>query len=210
MSAYFRIHNTIMEIIMKRFIKSNSHLRIARFVLPEILAVVAIISAIPNNSYQKVKQKAYHAECTNNLTQIGQLLRMYVLENDSYPTAAFYPKDPEKGPDSIRTLLGGPKKLWTCPSLPDKLKNKGLTFVYNDTLGGKQNLRNPERKWVLIEFNCVSKNAPNPHAKGYNILFADGHIITTKRLPKKITNSQQVRLNNVYLKFRNIQLAMAN
>ncbi len=195
---------------MKYVTHSNRHLRIARFALPEILAVAAIISAIPSTSYQKVKQKAYHTECTNNLTQIGQLLRMYVLENDRYPAAAFYPKNPEKGADSIRVLLGGPKKLWTCPSLPDQLQSKGLTFVYNDALAGKRTLPKPEKKWVLIEFNCVSKKAPGPHNKGYNVLFADGHIITTKRLPKKITNSQQAQFDKACREFRNIQLAIAN
>ena len=167
--------------------------KVSRFVLTELLAVAAIIASLPSSSYQRVKQKTYQTECTNNLRQIGQLLRMYELENGYYPKASFYPKKPGSGEDSIRVQLGGPEQLWICPALPDKLKEKGLTFVYNDAIAGKSTLKNPSKKWVLIEFNCVSKNSPHPHPGGYNILFADGHVINSKRLPRKITSKQQAK-----------------
>ena len=47
---------------------------------------------------------------------------MHVLENDAFPEAAFYPDNPNKGGDNIRKILGGPKQLWTCPSLPRRFK----------------------------------------------------------------------------------------
>jgi len=187
--------------------RNHKSTKIQRFALIEILAVATIIAAMPSSSYQNVKKKAHQVTCTNNLTQIGQLLRMYELENDSYPKAAFYPKDPRKGDDSIRALLGGPDKLWTCPGLPDKLKEQGLTFVYNDAIGGKRSLANPSKKWVLIEFNCVSGKSPHPHPGGYNILFADGHVISSKRLPRKISSKQQAYINSSH---SDLEYASAN
>lgn len=163
--------------------------RIFGFTLTEILAVAAIVSSMPIGAYQRGKQKALQTKCMSNLQQIGQLLTMYVLENGEYPPAAFFPKNPSKGDDSIRSLLGGPKQLWVCPSLPGELQKKGLTFIYNDSLVGKSALENPDKKWVLIEMSCVSKGSPHPHPGGYNILFADGHILASKKLPKKITKT---------------------
>ena len=165
------------------------------FALTEVLAVAAIVSSVPLSSYQRATQKAYETECKHNLRQLGQMINAYYMENGYYPKASFYPKDPENGGESVKAIIGGPKLLWICPSLPGKLQEKGLTFVYNHGIAGKSSLKNPAKKWVLIEMNCVSKNAPHPHPGGYNILFADGHVISSKRLPKKITKAYQKQGN---------------
>ncbi len=165
--------------------KNNSRRRL--FSLVELVAVAAIVSGMPLGSYQRAQQKAVQTECVHNLSQLGQLLRMYVLENGHYPDAAFFPGDTVKGANSIRKLLGGPSQLWTCSALPEQLRKQGLTFVYNSEIAGKSSLKNPQKKWVLIEMTCVTNNVPPPHPNGYNILFADGHVITTKRLPNKVT-----------------------
>ncbi len=167
------------------------------FTLTELAAVTALVGAVPTASYVRVKRKALQTECYNNLRQVGQLITMYQLENGHFPKAAFYPKDPVKGADSIRKILGGNKRLWICPSMPDKLAEKGLTFVYNDSLSGARSVRNASKKWVLIEVTCVSKKAPAPHPGGYNILFADGHVITSKVLPKKITDAQKAQIRQL-------------
>ena len=167
--------------------KFRWHLR--RFTSVEILAVAAIIAAVPTSSFQKVHEHALELKCRNNLSQIGQFLQMYVIENDFYPKATFFPSDLGKGNDNISKLLEGPKRLWICPSLPGELADKGLTFVYNDRIAGKRTLKNPQKTWVLIEMTCTSEKAPHPHPGGYNILFADGHVVTSKRLPKKITSA---------------------
>ncbi len=175
---------------MKR-VKSWLTNRMRYFTLIEVIAVAAIVASVPMNSYQRAKEKAHETNCRNNLIQVGQLLRMYVLENGTFPKAAFYPQDAEKSDDSIRKIIGGPMEMWGCPSLPDVLGQKGLTYIYNDTLGGKSSFNNPEKKWVLIEMTCTDKNAPHPHPGGYNVLFADGHVIATKTLPTKITDAHK-------------------
>ena len=164
------------------------------FSLTEILAVAAILSTVGRTSYVKVKERGTQTQCMNNLRQVGQMLQMYHLSEGKYPDAAFYPKDPWNGNDSIRVILEGRNKnkgVWCCPALPGQLLNRGLTYVYNDGIAGKSRVRNPAKKWVMIEINCVSKNAPQPHPGGFNILFADGHVIAEKRLPRKITEAQQ-------------------
>jgi prepilin-type processing-associated H-X9-DG protein len=168
------------------------------FSVTEVLAVVTMISTIPMGAYVRAKEKGAETECASNLRQIGQALQIFVNENGEYPKAAFYPKEPKSGPDSIVTLLPEiPKEMWLCPGLPDALREKGLTFIYNDTLGGKKGFSDPGKKWVLIEINCVSASSPPPHPSGYNVLFADGHVITTRRLPSKITEAQQARLDEL-------------
>ncbi len=176
--------------------------RIMGFTVVEVIAVATMVGGVPMGAYTRAKSKAHQAECTSNLQQIGQLLQMYVMENGEYPRAAFFPANPRTDADSIRVMLSDiPEKMWLCPGLPDALHEKGLTFVYNDSLGGQRSLDNPDKKWVLIEMTCVSKKAPFAHPTGYNVLFASGRVITTNRLPSRITETQQARLEQLQRDF---------
>lgn len=197
--------------------------RLAGFTLVELMAVAAICSAIPSGKYIQVKQRATQSACQHNLRQAGLLITQYHLEHGHYPKAAFFPKDPLQGSDSIRVLVEGKaarpqrtrlpggvggqggalgmiatKSVWVCPALPDALRNKGLTFVYNDDIAGKRTVPNPSKTWVLIEMTCVSEKVPPPHPKGFNILFADGHVINTKHLPKKIKAAHKAELDRLW------------
>ena len=155
------------------------------FTLTEMMVVVGIMASIPNGSYDRVKKTAHATQCKNNLMQIGKLIQMYELEHGVLPNAAFYPKDPLNGADSIMRIVGGPKQMWQCPGLPDRLRERGLNFIYNDELAGKR-ANSASKQWLLIEMNCVSHKAPHAHPGGYNVLFADGRVITTPRLPRAI------------------------
>jgi len=184
---------------LRRFLNRRAALG---FTLTELLAVATMLGTVSSGTYMRAKEKGVETECKNNLQQIGQALVMYINENGEFPKAAFYPKDPIKGADSIRNMITGiPEQMWVCPSLPDALKKKGLGFVYNDELGGHKDFSDPGKKWVLIEINCVSASAPAPHPGGYNVLFADGHVITTRRLPNKITEAQQASLDKLEHQF---------
>lgn len=180
--------------------------KIARlFTLTEILAVSAIISSVPVTAYVLAKQKAAETECMNNMRQVGSAIVAYHLSNGEYPKAAFYPANPKTDANSIRVILSeeiNSEKVWVCPSMPDKLKEKGLTWVYNDTLGGKQSVKDSSKTWILIEFSCVSKSAPKPHPGGYNIVYADGHVETTDKLPEDITKNQQAMLEKLEKEFQ--------
>lgn len=171
----------------------------AGFTLTELAMVTALMSSIPTASYVKVKQRALQTKCVSNLRNIGQALMMYKMDEGCFPKAAFYPKRPTKDATSIRVMLAnqgaGDARLWCCPSMPDRLQKKGLTFVYNDALGGKNNASS--KTWVLIEFTCISKKAPPPHPSGYNILYADGSVRTTRKLPPEITKTRKAMIRKI-------------
>ncbi|OGV63348.1 MAG: hypothetical protein A3K19_29090 [Lentisphaerae bacterium RIFOXYB12_FULL_65_16] len=172
------------------------------FSLIELMAVTAIVTSIPAAQYAKAQQKAHQIECGSNLQQIGVSITAYQTGENKFPDAVFYPDKPFEDPKSICKILensgaGIPKEMWICPAAPDSLKQRGMTFVYNDSFAGRQSLPNPSKAWLLIEVNCVSKKVPPPHPQGYNILFADGHVMATNRLPASITSKQQASLEQL-------------
>lgn len=176
--------------------------RILGFSLTEIMAVSAIVTSIPAAQYARAKQKAHETACRNNLQQIGQIIEMYHMSEGYYPKAVFFPREPLTDPDSIVRILEDagynvPREMWICPAAPDALREKGLTFVYNDQFGGRTSLKKPSQAWLLIEINCVSRKVDMPHPAGYNVLCADGHVITTRTLPPDILRLQQAALDRV-------------
>lgn len=170
--------------ISKQFQSLKRRLR-KGFTLGELAVVTSLVAAAPAATYLKAKQKATETKCAQNLRQIGTALKMHEMNEGRFPKAAFYPKS-ATAKDSIMSVLAsegaGDKRLWTCPSLPDELQKKGLTFLYNDKLSGRSP-SNPSNTWVLIEFCCLSKKAPAPHPGGYNVLMADGSVQTMKSIP---------------------------
>jgi prepilin-type processing-associated H-X9-DG protein len=49
----------------------------------------------------------------------------------------------------------------------------------------------------MIEVNCVSNKVPPPHPAGYNILFADGHVVSSRQLPSSITSKQKASIEGL-------------
>jgi prepilin-type processing-associated H-X9-DG protein len=183
-------------------IKTRTNRWILAFSLTEVMVVSAIISSLPTSHFVRAKQLTLQTECMSNLKQIGLAIQMYYQTEGAYPKAAFFPEKPKESPDSIINILadgGGniPAQMWLCPAAPEKMQELGLTFVYNDTIGGRKSLKHPDKAWLMIELNCVSTSTPKPHPRGYNILFADGHVITSEDLPPSITAKQQSMLYNL-------------
>ncbi len=173
------------------------------FTVTELMAVATLVTGIGTDAYLRGQKKAYETECKSNLREVGKMIKMYQGSNGEYPDAAFYPKKPRKSSESIINVMknGGmsvPSEMWTCPAAPEKLKKKGLTFIYNDQFGGRQSLPKPAKAWLMIEVHCVSDKVPPPHPNGYNVLFADGHVITTKKLPRSITSKQEAALKRLW------------
>ncbi len=169
------------------------------FTLMEVMLVAAIVNSIPVSQYAKAKQAAYQSRCVSNLREIGKMIVMYQMTEGTYPAAVFYPNDAFKDPKSIVRILEDagynlPREMWVCPGAPPELAQRGLTFVYNERLGGRANLNAPDKAWLLIEVNCVSRRVPKPHPGGYNVLCADGHVVTTQQLPADLARIQQAAL----------------
>ena len=169
------------------------------FSLVEVMVVSAIVTSIPAAQYARAKQKAYEARCVMNLQQIGQMVTMFHDSEGKYPEAAFFPTDALTDPKSIITVMEAagyavPREMWVCPGAPPELVGRNLTFVYNDKYGGRAVLKAPNKAWLMVEVNCVSKSVPPPHPAGYNVLCADGHVVTTRQLPSDLVQLQQAAL----------------
>ena len=169
----------------------------AGFTVTELLMAVTIVTSVSSAAFVNVKDKAKQTQCQNNLKQIGMALRMHEMTNGKLPKSAFFPDDPKKGKDSIRVILKGyPAKLFKCPSAPEEIAKKGLTFVWNDKCSGKPSHRIKKSKetWLMMEVNAVSDKVPAPHPGGYNILYADMQTIKTeKELPKDLAKEVKAK-----------------
>ena len=152
------------------------------FGLIEVMTVTAIVSSLQTNSYQGVRDRAVAIKCQHNLKQIALVL----MTSGALPNAAFYPKgDPKSDPQSLRVLLKQiPGEMLVCPSMPAALKEKGLTFLWNDQLNGKSLLA--ARTWVLIEMSCLAEKPVAPHSGNFHILYTDGSVKSVSQPPKEI------------------------
>ncbi len=169
----------------------------AGFTATELLVVATIVGGVSSAAFVNVKDKAKQTECQNNLKQISMALRMHEMTSGKLPKADFFPDDPKKGKDSIRVILKGyPAKLFVCPSTPEEISKKGLTFLWNDKCSGKPShrIKKAGKTWLLIEINAVSDKVPAPHPGGYNILYADLQTVKAeKELPKDLAEGIETK-----------------
>jgi len=159
----------------------------AGFTLVELMAVTTIVTSLPLGAYRAVG-KAKEVFCHNNLSQIYQALTIFMIENnDRLPSACFYPENSTE-PKSIANILRpylGTKEVFICPSLPGQLKEKGITYIWNDQFNNQSpdHIPNNDQQWLMMEMTAVSEEIPPPHSSGYSILYLDGHIETKPRPP---------------------------
>ncbi|KPJ62695.1 MAG: hypothetical protein AMS15_03120 [Planctomycetes bacterium DG_23] len=159
------------------------------FTVAELLVVTTIITSAGTgaSSYKHAMDKAKQTACLHNLKQVALGLQMYELENGRLPDAKFFPEKPLKDKRSILKFLKGYEQCLICPTMPDEIKKKGLTFIWNDEVSGMSldQIEDKSKTWLLIEMTAVTpKKVPPPHRGGYNILYADWQVKWTKKLPK--------------------------
>ncbi len=157
------------------------------FTATELLMVTTLLFSIPVSSYIGIKNKALQIQCASNLRQIGMAINMFVISEGKYPPAKFFPAQPLKDPQSIVVILKSyhlPQKVFICPSAPPLLREKGLTYLWNDYLSGKDpsRVKNPSRTWMMVDITAVDPRVSS-HLGGYNILYADGHVEWSPRPP---------------------------
>ena len=181
----------------------------AGMTLTELLRVAAIVTGVPSGAYVGAKNKALALDCQTKLRQISLALMDYVFEYGRLPRAAFYPENAAKDQDSIKVILGphgASSKLFVCPSAPQVLEDKGLTFLWNDRFSGQRQEAVPDagKQWLLVEINAIREiplaemgenkpsdemlaklnQVPAAHPHGYNVLYVDGHVASTDKLPR--------------------------
>lgn len=159
------------------------------FTVVELLVVTTIITGVGTGafSYKDAMDKAKQTACMHNLKQVALGLQMYELEHGCLPDAKFFPKKPLKDKRSILKFLKGYERSLICPTMPDKIKKKGLTFIWNDEVSGMSlnQIKDKSKTWLLVEMTAATpKKVLPPHRGGYNVLYADWSVKWTKKPPK--------------------------
>ena len=161
------------------------------FTIVEVLAVTGLIAGLHSQgNYGYAINQANEVKGINNLKQIHILLMAQTI-TAKLPDAAFYPKDdPTKDPKSIlRLIQGAPPELFVSPFAPAALKQKGLTFAWNDAVNGKDLDALPRNTWLLVDLAAFIADPKIPKPGTYLILYADGRAVAADTLPPDIVNA---------------------
>jgi len=158
--------------------------------LAEVMVVVGIVSGLSSTTdFRGAQLQANSVACTQQLRAVATALQMFANAEGKLPDAAFYPKgDPKTDPKSIVVLLKGyvDPKGFICPSAPESLKQKGLTFVWNQAASGKDPAALDPKTWLMIEINAVSAKFPPPHLGKYHVLCADFNVREVDKVPEDL------------------------
>jgi hypothetical protein len=169
----------------------RSRRRSLAFGLIEVMLVSSMMTTLNSQTaggFRYALDLAKETQGKENLRQI-YLLLVAQTTAEPLPEAAFYPKgDPRKDPKSIMNLIeGAVPGLFISPFAPEGLRQKGLTFAWNDTVNGKDLSRLPNDTWLLIDLAAfiADPGVPAPHR--YLLLYADGRTMAVTSLPPDIT-----------------------
>jgi type II secretory pathway pseudopilin PulG len=172
---------------MPRFLKSRRNL--VAFALIEVMAVSGIMSTMASQGsggYRYAIDAARQTQGVNNLKQIYMMIQAECV-GGGLPNAAFYPKgDPLKDPTSIAAILKGPREIWMSPFAPEAFKVKGLTYVWNDTVNGKDIGNVSKNTWLLIDMAAFITDPQMSKPPKYLILYADGRADAVAEVPADI------------------------
>ena len=177
-----------MELKIKKDMGFGKFLKnMGGFTATELLLVTTLLSSIPVSNYVGARNKALQAKCLSNLRQIGMAVELFVQSEGTYPNAKFYSESPLKDPSSIVWILepyGLKGDVFICPASPPILAEKGLTYLWNDELSGKNpaQVRSPQNVWMVVGVTALDERVSS-HSGGYNILYADGHVDWSSQPP---------------------------
>jgi len=161
------------------------------FTLIEVMAAMTIAASVSTGGYPRVMDRAKALQCQNNLRQMGLVLKTM----GTMPNAAFYPSgDPKSDPKSLLFIgkkAGLSESMFLCPTAPDEFSKKGLTFLWNDAVNGKDAFSVP-REWLMIEMNALSAKPTPPHSGKYHVLYGDGSVKAVKSIPKEIEKAKAI------------------
>lgn len=166
--------------------------RLLAFGLIEVLFVSGIMTTMSSQTggFRYAIDKAHEIEGVNNLHQIHMLLTTQCI-GGALPNAAFYPQgDPKKDPKSILNLTeGAVPQLFVSPFAPEALKQKGLTFAWNDAVNGKDISLLPKDTWLLIDLAAFIADPAVPKPHRYLVLYADGRALALNSPPEDVVKA---------------------
>ena len=170
-----------------------SHRNNRGFTLTEMLLVTTIVTGGGAGVYTNAKNKAYEVACQSNLKQFNTALELFIMDNGTLPSAKFFPEKPDEDPQSLKQILlpyGMSGPMWTCPAASDKLRETGLTYVWNDECNNKtrDGVPSADKAWLITDMNAVTDKVSPAHGEGYNVLYADGHIARSDTIRDEIKN----------------------
>jgi len=161
------------------------------FALIEVMAATTIMASLQSQGgFQYAITRANEVRGVHNLKQIHTLLYAQTI-GGTLPNAVFYPKDdPKKDPKSIMRLIqGAPPELFVSPFAPEGLKQKGLTYAWNDTVNGKDMTILNKNTWLLIDLAAFIADPAVQKPSRYLVLYADGRATATAQLPGDIAEA---------------------
>ena len=153
------------------------------FTMAEVLVVTSILTGLGSNSYQGCTEKAHQVTCFNNLRQLYTAFQMRMIDGELMPQAWFYPPDghPAREQYNLANIMVGwgvDKRLLICPGAPQEIQRRGICYIYNDRLIGKDldAVNDAANTWLLMDINMATNQVPPAHLGGYNVLYCDGHV----------------------------------
>ncbi len=153
------------------------------FTLIELMAVSALVSAVSTTAYQAIK-KGKEVQCLNNLKQIYLAVNMFVQDQGTAPPAKFFPDSATdvRGLPGILRSYGVTREIFFCPCLPAELNTRGINYIWNDTVNGRDLSSLGKSTWLMTEMTAVKEDIPAPHMAGFAVLYPDGHAAVGPRV----------------------------
>jgi prepilin-type processing-associated H-X9-DG protein len=154
-----------------------------------VLMAALVIGLLSGLAGWILRQSKKAQQCERNMARIYLALEMYEIDRGTLPALAFFPNDPQHDSDSLPVALkkyGVSGEMCICPALPPVLRELGITYVWNTRMNGKKLHEPGVRDWMLVEVNALSDQIGPPHLGQYNVLYTDGRVERTPRLPPDI------------------------
>ncbi len=164
--------------------------KIRAWTLVEMLVVIALLGgllAIAVPTYQRLKARAYAAQCTSKLREIGVGITLYLGDHGmTFPTLATgrESRSDEDLPVLETALIDyvEDESVFHCPADHDGFfERTGSSYFWNSLVNGQKmgsmNLLGLVRQEAGIPLVSDKENFHRHIGGEVNILYADGHIL---------------------------------